>query len=137
MNNLEIAKAAIMKGRQWYNVAIHALGDKQWDDVIYLYEMAIEQALKGILILFGIEFPKKHDISSVYQNLKTKNIPEEFKNKMDEHAKILKYLVVKRGISANGYREGIKKNEFEKDAKKYRKSVLNTIKDCENLLKLL
>ena len=137
MNNLEIAKAAIMKGRQWYNVAIHALEDEQWDDVIYLYEMAVEQALKGILILFGIEFPKKHDISSVYQSLKIKNIPEEFKKKMDEHAKILKYLVVKRGISAYGYREGIKKNEFEKDAKKYRKYVINTIEDCENLLKLL
>jgi HEPN domain-containing protein len=49
--------------------------------------MAVEQALKSILILYGIEYPKKHDISNIYLSLKNKNIPEFFSKSIDNMPK--------------------------------------------------
>ena len=57
MNNLEIANEALTRGEQWYQSAIRAFEDQRWNDVVYSYQMAVEQALKAILILNGIEYP--------------------------------------------------------------------------------
>jgi len=54
MNNLEISQRAIKRAERWYQGAIRGIEDKRWDDVIYSYEIAIEQALKAILILYYI-----------------------------------------------------------------------------------
>jgi len=134
MKNSEITKIALKRARRWYQGAIRALEDKRWDDVIYNYEMAVEQALKAILILFGIEYPKKHDISSIFLNLKNRDIPKFFSKKIDEYAKLLNILVNKRGPAAYGYTEGITKNDFKEDAKNLKSEVEKVLKDCENLL---
>ncbi|MBA7651644.1 hypothetical protein ES703_59463 [subsurface metagenome] len=96
--------------------------------------MAVEQALKAILILYGIEYPKKHDISNIYLSLKNKKVPEFFSENKDNHAKILNILVKKRGPAAYGYVEGINKNEFMKDAKNLKQDVENILNECEQLL---
>ncbi|MBD3254313.1 MAG: HEPN domain-containing protein [Candidatus Lokiarchaeota archaeon] len=83
--------------------------------------MAVEQALKAILILYGIEYPKKHDISNLYLSLKEKRIPKFFSKKIDVHAKLLNYLVQKRDPAAYGSVEGTDISEFEKDAKNLKK----------------
>lgn len=96
--------------------------------------MAVEQALKAILILYGIEYPKKHDISNIYLSLKNKKVPEFFSKNIDNHAKILNILVKKRGPAAYGYVEGINKNEFMEDAKNLKQDVENILNECEQLL---
>jgi len=53
MNNLKVAKEALKRGLQWKQGADRALEDKRWNDVIYSYQMSVEQVLKGILILLG------------------------------------------------------------------------------------
>jgi len=107
MKNYETANEALKRARRWYQGSIRALEDQRWDDVVYSYEMAVEQALKAILILYGIEYPKKHDISNIYLSLKNKKVPEFFSKNIDNHAKILNILVKKRGPAAYGYVEGI------------------------------
>lgn len=134
MKNSETTKEALERARRWYQGAIRALEDKRWDDVIYSYEMAVEQALKAILILYGIEYPKKHDISIIYLTLKSKKIPEFFSKNIDNHAKILNLLVKKRGPAAYGYVEGINKNEFMKDAKDLKQDIEDILNQCEKLL---
>jgi len=135
MKNSEITKEALERARRWYQGAIRALEDQRWDDVVYSYEMAVEQSLKAILILYGIEYPKKHDISNIYLSLKNKNLPEFFSKNIDNHAKILNLLVKKRGPAAYGYVEGIDKTKFMKDAKNLKQDVENILNECEQLLK--
>ena len=134
MKNSETTKEALERERRWYQGAIKALEDQRWDDVIYSYKMAVEQALKAILILYGIEYPKKHDISNIYLSLKNKKVPKFFSKNLDNHAKILNLLVKKRGPAAYGYVEGINKSEFMKDATALKLDVENVLKDCKQLL---
>ena len=134
MKNYETANEALKRARRWHQGSIRALEDQRWDDVVYSYEMAVEQALKAILILYGIEYPKKHDISNIYLSLKNKKVPEFFSKNIDNHAKILNILVKKRGPAAYGYVEGINKNEFMKDAKNLKQDVENILNECEQLL---
>ncbi|TFG24314.1 MAG: HEPN domain-containing protein, partial [Promethearchaeota archaeon] len=127
-------KEALERAKRWYQGAVRAFEDRRWDDVIYSYEMAVEHALKAILILYGIEYPKKHDISIIYLSLKNKNLPESFSKNIDTHAKILNLLVKKRGSAAYGYVEGININEFMKDAKDLKQDVEVILNQCEKLL---
>lgn len=134
MKNYETTNEALKRARRWYQGSIRALEDERWDDVVYSYEMAVEQALKAILILYGIEYPKKHDISNIYLSLKNKKVPEFFSKNIDNHAKILNILVKKKGPAAYGYVEGINKNEFMEDAKNLKQDVENILNECEQLL---
>jgi len=65
MKNLETSQGALKRAERCYQSAIQAFEDKRWDDVMYSCQMSVEQALKAILILYGIEYPKIHDISSI------------------------------------------------------------------------
>ena len=134
MNNLETAKGALNRAKGWHKGALRAFNDKRWDDVIYSYQMTIEQALKAILILYGIEYPKKHDISKEYKILKDQEVPKWFLDKIDNQSKILKELTNKRGLSAYGYVDGIVKDDFKEAAKSFKKFVKEILEDCEILI---
>lgn len=135
MNNIKISKEALIRGEQWYQGAIRAFEDERWNDVVYSYEMAVEQVLKAILILFGREYPKIHDIRKFYLNINVKDFPKWFIDKMDFHASILKELVKLRSISSYGYVDGITKDYFKEDAIKFKEDVEQIIKDCKKLIK--
>ena len=134
MNNLDTSFQALKRGKNWHQSAIRALEDQRWDDVIYSYQMAVEQSMKAILILFCIEYPKKHDISKIYLELKALSLPEWFLNKIELHSEIIKDLVRLRGTSAYGYVDGITSDDFFDDALKFKESVKEIIEDCEKLI---
>jgi HEPN domain-containing protein len=96
--------------------------------------MAVEQALKAILILYGIEYPKQHDISNLYLNLKTHHVPKWFLVKINSHSKILQILVKKRGDAAYGYVKGITNKDFKEDALIYKEPAQEVINDCDKLI---
>ncbi|MHA1273984.1 MAG: HEPN domain-containing protein [Promethearchaeota archaeon] len=135
MNNLTISKSALNRAERWYQGARRAFEDERWDDVIYSYQMTVEHTLKAILILFGIEYPKIHNISPVYLELGSLDIPEWFLNKVDFHATILEELTEKRGLSAYGYVSGVSKDYFKEDANNYESSVKEILADCKRLIK--
>lgn len=95
MNNLEISQKAMKRAERWSQSAIRGFEDERWDDVIYSYEMAVEQALKAILILYCIEYPKQHDISNLYLILVDHDVPKWFLEKINFHSKLLQDLVKK------------------------------------------
>jgi len=134
MNNLTVSQGALARAERWYQSAERALDDKRWDDVIYSCQMAIEQVIKGILILFGIEYPKKHDISEIYLSLKMEDVPKWFSDKMTYHAKILKILIEKRSDAAYGYIEGKDINDFRDDAGNFIKIAKEILDDCKKLI---
>lgn len=134
MNNLETSQGALNRAERWYQSAIRGYEDERWDDVIYSLQMSIEQSLKAILILYGIEYPKKHDISKNYKDLKKQDIPSWFRDKTKNHTKILKNLTNKRGISAYGYVDGFSKDDFKDDALHYKDLVKDVVDDCKKLI---
>lgn len=134
MNNLEISQKAIKRAERWYQSSIRGFEDGRWDDVVYAYAMSLEQALKAIMILYGIEYPKKHDISKEYKYLKNQDIPEWFLEKLNLHAEILKNLIIKRAAAAYGYVDGITEEEFTEDAKDFKEPVKEIIEDCKKLI---
>lgn len=134
MNNLEIAQEALKRGEQWHQSSIRAFEDERWNDVVYSYQMAVEQALKAILILYGIEYPKTHDVWKFYLNINKDNLPKWYIDRMEFHAKNLKNLVKLRERSAYGYVEGITKDDFKGDAVKYREAVKEILNDCRTLI---
>jgi len=134
MNNLEIAHEALRRGEQWHQSAIRAFEDERWNDVVYSYQMAVEQALKAILILKGIEYPKIHDIWKFYLNINKEILPQWFTDKMEFHATNLKNLVKLRERSAYGYIDGITKDAFKEDALEYKEAVKEIINDCKKLI---
>ena len=134
MNNLEIAQEALKRARNWYQSAIRGFEDGRWNDSTYSLQMAVEQALKAILILYGIEYPKQHDISNLYLNLKTHHVPKWFLAKINSHSKILQILVKKRGDAAYGYVKGITNKDFKEDALIYKEPAQEVINDCDKLI---
>lgn len=114
--------------------AIEAFENERWNDAVYLFQMAIEQATKAILILYGIEYPRRHDISEHYKILKQQNIPKWFIKKIDYHADKLKELASLRGIAAYGYVDGYKAEDFKTDAMEYKEPVKEIIDDCDKLI---
>ena len=135
MNNIEVAQGGLKRGKQWQQNAIRAFEDERWNDVVFSYEMAVEQSLKAVLILFGIEYPKIHNISMLYLRMNKTNIPKWFVNNMDFHAKTLKILVKLRNKAAYGYVDGLTKDDFKEDAIEFQDSVTKIITDCETLIK--
>lgn len=135
MNNVKISQKALKRAERWYQGAKRAFEDERWDDVIYSSQMSVEQAMKAVLILYGIEYPKIHDISPIYFDLGNADIPQWFRVKIDFHATILEQLTEKRGLSAYGYIDGVTKNSFEEDAEKYRDPVAEILADCSQLIK--
>jgi len=134
MNNIEVAQEGLKRGKQWQQNASRAFEDERWNDVVFSYEMAVEQSLKAVLILFGIEYPKIHNISKLYLSMNKMNIPKWFVNNMDFHANILKTLVKLRNKAAYGYVDGLSKEDFKDDAIEYQDSVTKVINDCEALI---
>jgi HEPN domain-containing protein len=134
MNNFNTSKGAVERAFRWYQGAIRACEDERWDDVIFSLQMSVEQALKAILILFGIEYPKKHDVSTIYVELKQKQIPEWFKEKIDNQVDMLKNLVKLGGKAAYGYVDGLKKDDFKDDPSNFKDPVKDVIEDCNNLV---
>jgi len=135
MNNIEVAQEGLKRGKQWQQNASRAFEDERWNDVVFSYEMAVEQSLKAVLILFGIEYPKIHNISKLYLSMNKMNVPEWFVNNMDFHAKTLKTLVILRNKAAYGYADGLTKEDFKIDAIEYQDSITKIINDCEKLIK--
>jgi hypothetical protein len=71
-----------------------------------------------------------------FSHYKGKNIPNFFLKKVKDHSQVLKTLVDKRGAAAYGYTEGYSKDNFKKDAKRFKDKVPEILRDCEKLLKL-
>lgn len=134
MNNLDVAWEGLKRGKQWQQNASRAFEDERWNDVVFSYEMAVEQSLKAILILFGIEYPKIHNISKLYLSINKTSIPKWFIDNMVFHAEILKDLVKLRNKAAYGYVNGLTKEDFKEDANKFQAIVSKILNDCEKLI---
>lgn len=135
VTNVDLARLALRRGWRWLKSALRALEDGRWDDVVYSSQMAVEQASKAVLIAFGIEYPKEHDVSLVFkQLLGVEGIPRWFESMIPELANIISELAELRGLAGYGYEEGLDVDYFKDYAPEAYEMAKKHFEACVKLL---
>ncbi len=133
--NLDLARKGIRRASRWLQGAKRALEDKRWDDVVYCSQMAVEQSSKAILILFGIDYPKEHDISDVFIRLSSReDIPHWFREKVRNMCSIISELAELRGLAAYGYEMGVDEDYFTEYAPDAYNLAVDHYNACKRLI---
>ncbi|MEM1523581.1 MAG: HEPN domain-containing protein [Thermofilaceae archaeon] len=133
---LDLARAALRRAKRWLQGARRALEDGRWDDAVYASQMAVEHSAKGVLIAFGIEFPKVHDVSSVLRLLPSRReLPRWFTSQLEEFAEDVSELARLRTIASYGYEMRVDESYFKDYAPMALKKAEKHYTTCVNLLK--
>lgn len=81
MTNLERGKKLIQESGELLKEAKRAYQSSQYNIVVRRSQETVELALKGLLIILGIEYPKIHDVGTVfYEQVKAKGVKIEEKD---------------------------------------------------------
>jgi HEPN domain-containing protein len=135
VTNVDLAKLALKRSGRWLKSALRALEDRRWDDVVYSSQMAVEQASKAVLIALGIEYPKEHDVSVVFKQIREmENIPVWFASIIPELANIISELAELRGLAGYGYEKGLDADYFKEYAPEAYEMARKHYEACAKLL---
>jgi len=136
MNNMELARAGIERAGRWLQGASRALEDERWDDAVFSSQMDVEQSAKAVLIALGIDFPKQHDVSIVFEDLaKRLDMPEWFRSDVPEIGKAVAELAEMRGLAGYGFEQGIGVEYFKDYAHEAFKKAREVHEACSKLLR--
>ena len=112
------SQLALKRAQRWYQGAQRALEDDRWDDVIYGAQMAVEQAIKAIMLDQGYVFKRVHDVSDEFLRLENQDaIPKWFRAVISEIIDILIHLTDQRALAGYGFEDEIGVEYFEPAAK--------------------
>ncbi len=109
----ETAKAGIGRAGRWLQGASRALEDKRWDDVVYSAQMSVEQSVKAVLLVLGIDFPREHDVSPILLRLRRRTgIPGWFRDELEPMARTVSELAEQRALAGYGFEKGVDAETF-------------------------
>ena len=82
--------------------------------------MAVEQAIKAILLDHGLIFKRVHDVSDEFFALKKKekSLPKAIQSNIDELSDVLIYLTDQRALAGYGFEEEVEVSFFKDPAPK-------------------
>lgn len=81
--------------------------------------MAVEQAIKAILLEQGLIFKRVHDVTDEFFALKRqKSLPKSIQTNIDELSDILIYLTDQRALAGYGFEEEVDVSFFKEPAPK-------------------
>ena len=81
--------------------------------------MAVEQAIKAILLDQGLIFERVHDVSDEFFSLKKeKSLPKTIQTHIDELSDVLIYLTDQRALAGYGFEEEVEVSFFKDPAPK-------------------
>lgn len=81
MTNLERGNKLIIQAGGLLKEAKRAYQNSQYNIAVRRSQETVELALKGLLIILGIEYPKKHDVGAVfYEQTQAKGVEIKEKN---------------------------------------------------------
>ena len=131
---VEIAEEAIRTAESWIKTAETMLGGKVYNTALYSEEMAVEIALKAVMLSIGIEPPKVHNIiESVETNvLDSNNVPKKYKEELKEITRsLLPELLRNRQLSGYTFNYNINQKDLEKLAVKYLEASQKAVETCK------
>lgn len=121
-----MAKDYLARAERCLKEASLAIKDEDAGGALRRAQEALELAVKALLRLIGIEYPKAHDVSDALIENSSK-LPEELKEKIEDLAELISELASIRGPAFYGYEtEGIPASKaFKKD---YAENVYKKVK---------
>lgn len=135
MKASEIVVRALERAGRWLQGAERASEDRRWDDVVYGAQMCVEQAAKAVLLQYGIDYPKEHDVSDMVLSLAERvDVPVWFQKQVGKVAEVVAELAGKRGVAAYGYGEGIGVEYFKSYAPQALAQSRVVFEACRKLL---
>ncbi len=136
MVNSTKSQLAFQRAQRWFQGAQRALEDERWDDVVYGAQMAVEQAIKAVMLGQGFVFKRVHDVSDEFLHLRTHStLPRWFKDEIPEIVDIFARLTDQRALAGYGFEEEVGVEYFEPSAKPALTDAKKVLELIERLLK--
>ncbi|MGQ9514731.1 MAG: HEPN domain-containing protein [Thermoproteota archaeon] len=103
MNTRSMALEYLERSKRYIAEAGRAVGEADYPTTVRRCQESVEMAVKAILRLLGIEYPRKHDVSDVLQDLKNMGeIPKFFKDEIPFISSTISRLTSVRGLAMYG-----------------------------------
>ena len=135
ISSAELAYKALARARRWLQSARRALEDGRWDDAVYSSQMAVELSSKGVLLALGIDYPREHDVSDVFIELRDReDLPAWFREEVPALSRNIAELAELRGLAGYGYERGIDADYFKDYAPEAYGRAEEHVGTCERLL---
>ena len=96
--------------------------------------MCVEQSTKAVLLHFGIDYPKEHDVSQQLLELSKRKLPKWFRDKIPEIARHVSELAKIRGLAGYGFEQAITKDYFKEYSSAAFEAARRIHMDCRRLL---
>ncbi|MFQ6077148.1 MAG: HEPN domain-containing protein [Candidatus Bathyarchaeia archaeon] len=104
MKNVSMAESYLRRAQRRLRDAERALNENFVPDAVRYSQECVEIAVKAVLRLLGLEYPKTHDLSVELQ-MHSKNLPGWFRRQAPEIAELMRSLAKSRGLSLYGDEE--------------------------------
>ena len=134
---IEISQKAIDTAESWIKTAETMAEKKIHNTCLYSEELAVEIALKAVLLALGIEPPKNHNIIETVENniVNSHKISKDSREKIREIARsLLPELLGNRQTSGYTFNYNIDKESLEAIALKYLEPSKNAVLLCKNIV---
>lgn len=125
---------ALSDSRGWLRTAISSAEKGDYNIGIYSLEMAVEIALKAVLISLNVAYPKTHDIMAIFVSAIDKgrsSLPNEFVENETFIVDTFRELLKMRGPAGYTFSSNFNIKDLKGDFKKYLVSAEKIIKLCE------
>ena len=123
------------RSKRWLEDSEVALDRGNFDNAIYMAQMSVESSTKAVLLLFGLDYPKEHDVSGPFRQLLDRSDPPEwFKEEIPTISDVIHTLAEIRGLAAYGYEHNMTVQDFEGKAPKYLEKAKRTYEQTKRLL---
>jgi HEPN domain-containing protein len=100
--------------------------------------MAAEHSLKAVLILLGIDVPKRHDLSEIlYPLIDNVQLPQRFRKNIPRLARISKELAAIRAAAGYGYEKALQPDYFKPKAQQAMEDASFAYEVCSQLIEEL
>ncbi len=137
---IEISREAIKTAESWIKTAETMLDKKVYNTALYSEEMAVEIALKAVMLAMEIEPPKVHNITEIVETnvLNSDRFPRKYKEETREMTRsLLPELLRSRQISGYTFNYNINQKDLEKLAIKYLEAAQTAVKTCKKVVDCL
>lgn len=129
-----IAKEAIETAESWIKTAETMIEKKVYNTALYSEEMAVEIALKAVMLSTGVEPPKVHNIMESMESgvLALDRFPKKYKEEIKRILRVLlPELLRTRQLSGYTFNYTVNKKDLEVLAKKYLKEAEDAVAACK------
>lgn len=123
--------------KDWLNLAELAMDAGKYAQAAYSLEMAVEIALKTVLIAIHVEVPKVHDIRKAAKMFLAGNrsLPKSFLGELDDFLATFETLLRLRPIVGYGFEAGAAKSDIKEQAEKLLPKCAIILAECEKAVK--